>query len=110
MSERQRAFQALRGVRCPHVGDKAWWRGPLTVETPRNRSLKVSGRSRPRAKVVVLRVSASGHTIWTRFASVAQREKHGAEEHRWTLMYRNEESMLYGSHGSAAPLGTVYFP
>lgn len=98
MSERRRAFLALQGERFPQIGARGWWSGP------RN---EISRRS-PRGAVEVVRLSASGKTIWTRFVSEHARSRFGKESHRWWLLGRSEHNVAYCSFGNEL-YGTVTF-
>lgn len=98
MSERRRAFFALQGERFPRVGERGWWSGP-----------KPPGeRHSPRGRVEVVRLSASGHTIWTRFTSAHSRKRFGDESHRWWLRARGPHNIAYCSFGNDL-YGTVWF-
>ena len=94
MSERRRAFVALQGChvpRVPRVGDRGWWSGP---SCERHRST--------RRAVEVIRVSASGTTIWTRFTSKDSRKRFGNGPYQWRLrggdnIYWAYSAFLYGA-------------
>lgn len=98
MSERRRAFLALQGNRFPHIGQRGWWSGPRNELTRRS----------PRGAVEVVRLSASGKTIWTRFVSAHSRERFGRESHRWWLSGRGSHNIAYCSFGNDL-YGTVWF-
>ena len=97
MSERQRAFDALRGRRFPCVGEAAWWRGPDRT-----------GKS-CQAKVAIVQVSGSGKTIWTRFVYIAQRRKLGLGPHRWVLHGHGHGGTVVYREYSRGMRGTVIF-
>lgn len=69
MSEKKRAFHALEGQLFPTVGQRARWR-------------EVNVKQKPRV-VEVVRVSASGLTIWTRFPGPRSRLRYGEHVNRW---------------------------
>lgn len=98
MSERRRAFCALQGERFPQVGQRGWWSGPRS---------ELSRRS-PRGLVEIVRLSASGKTVWTRFITAEARRRFGSESHRWWLLGRSEHNVAYCSFGNAL-YGTVMF-
>lgn len=95
ISERRRAFLALQGERLPLIGERGKWSGP----GPENRW--------PRA-VEVVRVSASGRTIWTRFVTAESRRRYGSNTHRWWFFGRSPQRMAYCSFGNDL-YGTVLF-
>ena len=98
MSDRRRAFLALQGEQFPLVGKRGWWEGPR-IDT---------SRRSPRRAVEVVRLSASGRTVWTRFVTAEARRIFGAGSHRWWLVGRNEHNIAYCSFGNEL-YGTVYF-
>ncbi len=100
----EQAFDALQGVRYPKVGDRARWRGVWDENL----------RHQYSALVKVVRISASGKTIWTRFVSASVAKRHGGGPHRW----EGAEDQYYGRHGNGTRrwpgggemlYGTLYF-
>ena len=98
MSERRRAFLALKGERFPQVRERGWWSGPRS---------ELSRRS-PRGVVEVVRLSGSGKTIWTRFVSARSRKRFGEDIHQWWLLGRSEHNIAYCAFGNSL-YGTVTF-
>ena len=98
MSDRQRAFQALRGEhRVPRVGDRA-------IFNPGFGLIDAEFGDDDIRTVEVLRVSASGKTIWTRFVRPEGRKEHGrgVEPQRW----KRGEAAYYWSY---TPFGELRF-
>lgn len=108
MSERRRVLLALQGKRFPREGEH----GLFTSDIRRGERLH--------ARVEVVRVSATGQTIWTRFVSErAQqiRAPFGATTHRWWRVpdddfFRFSAAPLYraGPDSDCAPMGEISFP
>lgn len=105
MSERRRVLLALQGKRFPREGD-------LGLYSSRRWDRELLGQ------VVVVRVSPSGQTIWTRFADRRAQVALGGHivEHRWWRAPESEQlgsrAMVYGAGVDArlAPYGRVRFP
>lgn len=104
MSQRTRAFLALAGKVYPREGDRG-------IFSAGNVGL-VSGRDATfsdddERTVEVLRVSARGHVIWTRFLHPEGQRRYGEGmlEHRWL----RDGAHMYYSTGSHAPIGQVFF-
>jgi len=101
MSEKTRAFLALRGDVYPREGDfgifSEGFAGIIDAEF-------IDDKERT---VEVRRVSATGHRIWTRFVHPdgQRRFGEGMLEHRWL----RSENYVYYSTGSNAPIGEVRF-
>ena len=99
-SEAQRAFWALSGVRVPAVGAKGWWMGQ-----------RGSPPRWVRAQVQVVRVSASGKTVWVRFVGTLprgflERLLHGRNAE---YVYRYERDFFWRPR-SGGPYGDLLFP
>jgi len=105
LSEQKRAFDALKGVLYPNVGDRARWIG-----TRLSRS-KWDG-----AVVKVVRVSATGKTIWTRFVSAQANKRYGSGPHRWERWTDDgpyccsNDGIRPGPGGGAELYGELHFP
>lgn len=106
MSETRRVFLAIQGQRFPREGDHGLYTSFL-------------GGIRLHGEVVVVRVSASGKTIWTRFANRRAQVSlgRGLPEHRWWRvpddeLHRAHGKLEYGAGGDSrlAPCGHVSFP
>jgi len=100
MSERKRALLALAGVLFPRVGDCGVYHGGVAddaVTTDEERTVEV------------LRLSASGVTIWTRFVHAKGMRVHGEGRtvHRWVRL--REQAKVYVSNGTYGPVGTATF-
>lgn len=98
MSEARRALFALGGVVFPKAGDVGIYSVRFELTGFRFVEFDESYRS-----VVVLRVSKSGSTIWTRFTHVEAQSRYGAGIHEW----RREADRLY--YRRKDPKGGVRF-
>lgn len=105
MSERQRVLLALQGKRCPREGEY----GLFT-----SWGIRRGGH----ARVEVVRVSSTGKTIWTRFATDGAYQRFGwrGEDHRWWRVSADDfmryDFMIYraGFDSILAPPGEISFP
>lgn len=101
----EQAFDALQGVRYPKVGDRAQWVGVWDKNL----------RHQYTAAVKVVRISASGKTIWTRFVLARMAKRHGGGPHRWerwtgdSLYFSYADGPRRGPGGGEMIYGTLYF-
>ena len=101
MSDKTRAFLALAGHVYPREGDRGIFSAGVV-------GLKDAEFSDDQERTVeVLRVSARGHVIWTRFLHPEGQRRYGEGmlRHRWL----RDGAHMYYSTGSQAPIGQVYF-
>lgn len=112
MSERMRAFLALAGQVYPREGDTGtYYGGPSDDKLRAIRALSAGIDAEfsddHERTVEVLRVSARGHVIWTRFLHHEGQRRYGEGmlRHRWL----RDGAHVYYSTGSHAPIGGVYF-
>ncbi len=97
MSERTRAFEALKGVRYPTVGERAQWSD-------------IRYDHWVRFTLVVVRVSASGKTVWTRFvAGTWETFRYGRGPHRWERWAGDSRYRASAWNRDGAPTGVLCF-
>lgn len=100
LSEKQRAFLALRGEVFPRVGDRAVYTVGSGVDADYSDDAERT--------VEVVRVSQTGATIWTRFVCPAGQQRYGENRptpHRWS----RAAAGVYYSGGILAPYGELRF-
>jgi hypothetical protein len=98
MSEKKRAFLALRGDVFPRIGDRGTYHGGIPddlITTDVERTVEI------------VRLSASGTTIWTRFLYAKGQLEHGdgQQSHRWA----RKTNHVYIGNGFSGPVGKVTF-
>ena len=91
VSDKKRAFDALRGITYPRVGQRGRWTG--------TRYLPWGGMKPATAVVEVVRISATGKTLWTRFVSQKSTQRYGAGPHRWER-WPGETNYWCGGNGT----------
>lgn len=98
MSEKKRAFFALRGDVFPRIGDRGTYHGGVADD---------AATTDVERTVEVVRLSASGTTVWTRFLYTKGQLEHGDGQllHRWV----RETNHVYAGNGFSGPVGTVTF-
>ena len=100
MSEKTRAFLALRGDVFPRVGDRG-------IFSPGFEEIDAVFSDDEQRTVEVMRVSATGATIWARFVHPEGQRSFGSgmTTHRWS----RSENMIYYGAGTHAPFGELRF-
>jgi hypothetical protein len=107
MSEKRRAFLALRGEFVPRVGERAVYSDGFV------RIIIADFADDAERTVEVVRVSLTGDTVWTRFVKRRAQRAYGkglAPPHRWRRAKGyGFDGRVYYNYGTQSPLGELRF-